>query len=45
MLRRARLPRRFRAHVELVVDAQRPAAQADAMTLHDRVQVLRGDMA
>ncbi|QAU24694.1 MFS transporter [Dyella sp. M7H15-1] len=45
MLRRARLPRRFRARVELVVDAPRPAEQVDAAALQDRVQVLRGDMA
>jgi 1-acyl-sn-glycerol-3-phosphate acyltransferase len=45
MLGRARLPRRFRARVELVVDAPRPASQVDAGVLQDRVQVLRGDMA
>jgi 1-acyl-sn-glycerol-3-phosphate acyltransferase len=45
MLRRARLPRRFRARVELVVDAPRPASEVDAAVLQDRVQVLRGDMA
>jgi 1-acyl-sn-glycerol-3-phosphate acyltransferase len=45
MLRRARLPRRFRARVELVVDAPRPPEQVNAAVLQDRVQVLRGDMA
>jgi 1-acyl-sn-glycerol-3-phosphate acyltransferase len=45
MMGRARLPRRFRARVELVVDAPRPASQVDAGVLQDRVQVLRGDMA
>ncbi|MBE1162329.1 MFS transporter [Dyella acidiphila] len=45
MLRRARLPRRFRARVELVVDAVWPAADVDAAILQDRVQALRGDMA
>lgn len=45
MLRRARLPRRFRAHVELVVDAPRPPSQVDAAVLEERVQVLRGDLA
>jgi 1-acyl-sn-glycerol-3-phosphate acyltransferase len=45
MLRRARLPRRFRARVELVVDAPRPAAEVSATTLEERVRVLRGEMA
>jgi len=45
MLHRARLPRRFRARVELVVDAPVPPSQADAMALEERVAVLRGDMA
>jgi 1-acyl-sn-glycerol-3-phosphate acyltransferase len=45
MLRRARLPRRFRARVELVVDAPRPAQEVSAVTLEDRVRVLRGDLA
>jgi hypothetical protein len=45
MLRRARLPRRFRARVELVVDAPRPAAQVTAATLEARVRELRGDAA
>ncbi|GLQ98317.1 MFS transporter [Dyella mobilis] len=45
MLGRARLPRRFRARIELVVDAAAPAAQMDAAVLQDRVQALRGDLA
>jgi len=45
MLRRARLPRRFRARVELVVDAPRPATGVNAGILETRVQELRGDMA
>jgi 1-acyl-sn-glycerol-3-phosphate acyltransferase len=45
MLGRSRLPRRFRARVELVVDAPRPAAEVDAQVLEQRVQVLRGDLA
>ncbi|GFZ87000.1 MFS transporter [Dyella caseinilytica] len=45
MLHRARLPRRFRARVELVVDAPRPAADVDAAVLQDHVQALRGDRA
>ena len=44
MLRRARLPRRFRARVELVVDAPRPPDGVNAAVLEDRVQALRGDM-
>jgi 1-acyl-sn-glycerol-3-phosphate acyltransferase len=45
MLRRARLPRRFRARVELVLDAPAPAVQVDAAVLQGRVQALRGDFA
>ena len=45
MLRRARLPRRFRARVELVVDAPVPSPQASATTLEARVRELRGDLA
>jgi 1-acyl-sn-glycerol-3-phosphate acyltransferase len=45
MLHRARLPRRFRARVELVVDAALPPEQASAAVLQDQVQGLRGDMA
>ncbi len=44
-LHRARLPRRFRAHVELVVGAPVPASEATAATLEARVRVLRGEMA
>jgi 1-acyl-sn-glycerol-3-phosphate acyltransferase len=45
VLGRSRLPRRFRARVELVVDAPRPAAEVNAQVLEERVQVLRGDLA
>ncbi len=45
MLGRSRLPRRFRAHVELIVDAPRPAAEVNAAVLEERVKVLRGDFA
>ncbi|GLQ93388.1 MFS transporter [Dyella acidisoli] len=45
MLGRARLPRRFRARVELVVDAARPPEEVSAGVLEARVQELRGDMA
>lgn len=44
-LHRARLPRRFRARVELVVDAPVPPEQASAAALEARVRVLRGKMA
>ena len=44
-LRRARLPRRFRARVELVVDAPVPPERASAATLEARVRELRGEMA
>ncbi|KZV14785.1 hypothetical protein F511_04310 [Dorcoceras hygrometricum] len=44
-LHRARLPRRFRAHVELVVDAPLPPERASAATLEARVRELRGGMA
>jgi len=44
MLGRARLPRRFRARVELVVDAMRPPQDAHAATLEQRVRELRGEM-
>jgi hypothetical protein len=44
-LRRARLPRRFRARVELVVDATRMPEQVTATTLEARVRELRGDLA
>ena len=45
MLRRARLPRRFRARVELVVDAPLAPQQVSAATLETRVRELRGDLA
>jgi 1-acyl-sn-glycerol-3-phosphate acyltransferase len=45
MLRRARLPRRFRARVELVVDAPQAPQQVSAETLEARVRELRGDVA
>jgi hypothetical protein len=45
MLHRARLPRRFRARVELVVDAPRAPEQVTAATLEARVRELRGDLA
>jgi len=44
-LHRARLPRRFRARVELVVDASVPPEQATAAALEARVRELRGEMA
>jgi 1-acyl-sn-glycerol-3-phosphate acyltransferase len=43
MLHRSRLPRRFRARVELVVDAPLAAADVNAATLEARVRELRGD--
>lgn len=45
MLRRARLPRRFRARVELVVDEPVAAGQATPTSLEARVRELRGDLA
>ncbi len=45
MLGRSRLPRRFRARVELVVDAPRAPEHADATALEQRVRELRGDQA
>ncbi|WP_109126984.1 MFS transporter [Dyella sp. C11] len=45
MLHRARLPRRFRAHVELVAGAPYAPADAQLETLEARVRELRGDMA
>ncbi|MEY2151365.1 MFS transporter [Rhodanobacter sp. 115] len=44
-LQRSRLPRRFRARVELVVDAPVPPEHASAASLEARVRELRGDMA
>jgi hypothetical protein len=45
MLHRARLPRRFRARVELVVDVPIALDQASAAALEARVRQLRGDLA
>ncbi|OOG49656.1 MFS transporter [Rhodanobacter sp. C01] len=45
MLHRARLPRRFRARVELVVDAPQAPQQVSAVTLEARVRELRGSLA
>jgi len=45
MLHRTRLPRRFRARVELVVDAPVAADQTDAGMLEARVRQLRGELA
>jgi 1-acyl-sn-glycerol-3-phosphate acyltransferase len=45
MLGRARLPRRFRAQVELVVDTPRAPQDAPAAVLEQRVRELRGEMA
>ncbi|MEO7068267.1 MAG: MFS transporter [Rhodanobacter sp.] len=44
-MHRARLPRRFRARVELVVDAPVAAELANASLLEARVRELRGDLA
>ncbi|WP_426661711.1 MFS transporter [Rhodanobacter aciditrophus] len=44
-LGRARLPRRFRARVELVVDAPLPPERVSAATLEARVRELRGELA
>jgi 1-acyl-sn-glycerol-3-phosphate acyltransferase len=45
MMGRSRLPRRFRARVELVVDAPIAPDQATAPALEARVRELRGDLA
>jgi 1-acyl-sn-glycerol-3-phosphate acyltransferase len=45
MLHRARLPRRFRARVQLVIDTPIPSEQVSAAMLEARVRVLRGDLA
>ncbi len=45
MLHRARLPRRFRARVELVVDTAVVPAQVSAAMLEARVRELRGESA
>jgi 1-acyl-sn-glycerol-3-phosphate acyltransferase len=42
---RARLPRRFRARVELVIDPAVSPASATAAALEQRVRALRGDLA
>jgi hypothetical protein len=44
-LGRLRLPRRFRARVELVVDAPVPPQGASAASLEARVRELRGELA
>lgn len=44
-LRRMRLPRRFRAHIELAIDPALPPEQATAAALQDKVQALRGEWA
>ncbi|GAB3022958.1 MFS transporter [Oleiagrimonas citrea] len=44
-LRRARLPRRFRARIELIVGAPVAPDAADAAVLETRVRELRGDQA
>jgi 1-acyl-sn-glycerol-3-phosphate acyltransferase len=44
-LNRARLPRRFRAQIELVAGPAVPAGQATAALLEARVRALRGDLA
>ena len=45
MLRRARLPRRFRARVELVVDAPLVPEHVTVATLEARIRELRGEFA
>jgi 1-acyl-sn-glycerol-3-phosphate acyltransferase len=42
---RARLPRRFRARVQLLIDVPLAADQATAASLEQRVRELRGDLA
>jgi 1-acyl-sn-glycerol-3-phosphate acyltransferase len=44
-LRRMRVPRRLRAHVELIIGSPIPAAQASAELLEATVRELRGDRA
>lgn len=44
-LSRMRVPRRFRAHVEVIADAPRDGAAVDAPMLEARVRELRGDAA
>ncbi|MDE2154309.1 MAG: MFS transporter [Xanthomonadaceae bacterium] len=45
MLHRARLPRRFRARVELLVDTPQAAQRPSAAALETRIRALRGEMA
>jgi 1-acyl-sn-glycerol-3-phosphate acyltransferase len=45
MLHRMRVPRRFRARVELVIDAPVDPAQVTASSLEARVRELRGELA
>jgi hypothetical protein len=45
LLHRARLPRRFRARVELVIDAPVAPDQTNAAALEVRVRALRGELA
>ena len=42
-MRRMRLPRRFRAHVEVVADAPIDGRIATAALLEDKVRALRGN--
>jgi 1-acyl-sn-glycerol-3-phosphate acyltransferase len=44
-LRQLRMPRRFRAHIELIIGAPIAASQASAATLEAKVRELRGDAA
>ncbi|MBX9401680.1 MFS transporter [Lysobacter sp. BMK333-48F3] len=44
-LRRMRVPRRFRAQVEVVADPPRDGAAVDAPALETQVRALRGDLA
>jgi hypothetical protein len=44
-LSRMRVPRRFRAHVEVIADAPMDGAAVDAPMLEARVRELRGDAA
>ena len=45
MLHRARLPRRFRARVELLIDVPLDPSQVTAASLETRVKTLRGELA
>jgi 1-acyl-sn-glycerol-3-phosphate acyltransferase len=44
-LGRMRLPRRFRARIEVAIGAPQPPEQATAPALEARVRALRGDLA